>query len=463
MFEKENSIRSVYNEFGDYLSKASIEEINQMQEFSRQFFMNQGVTFTVYNNKKGVERIFPFDILPRIIAFKEWKIIETAIIQRIKALNFFLKDIYNEQFIIKDKIIPPDLIVSNPNFLREMRGLQVPQDIYTHISGVDLIRNNDGKFYVLEDNLRTPSGVSYMLENREISRRLYPYMLPKQKVLQVNNYPQMLYDQLKTLSLKTDPEIVLLTPGLYNSAYYEHTSLARLMGVELVEGSDLVIDNHYVYMKTAGGLKKVDIIYRRIDDDYLDPLNFKSESVLGLAGIMDSYRKGNVVIVNAPGTGIADDKAIYIYVPDMIRYYLNEEPILENITTYQLAKPDEKAYVLKNIDQMVVKKTDGSGGYGMLMGKTASEKEIEEYVAKIEQKPENFIAQPTLSLSTTPCIIDDELTPRCVDLRPFAVYGANGIKVCPGGLSRVALKKGSLVVNSSQGGGSKDTWVIKNS
>ena len=463
MFEKENSIRSIYNEFGDYLSKASIEEINQMQEFSRQFFMNQGVTFTVYNNKKGVERIFPFDILPRIIAFKEWKIIETAIIQRIKALNFFLKDIYNEQFIIKDKIIPPDLIVSNPNFLREMRGLQVPQDIYTHISGVDLIRNNDGKFYVLEDNLRTPSGVSYMLENREISRRLYPYMLPKQKVLQVNNYPQMLYDQLKTLSPKTDPEIVLLTPGLYNSAYYEHTSLARLMGVELVEGSDLVIDNHYVYMKTAGGLKKVDIIYRRIDDDYLDPLNFKSESVLGLAGIMDSYRKGNVVIVNAPGTGIADDKAIYIYVPDMIRYYLNEEPILENITTYQLAKPDEKAYVLKNIEQMVVKKTDGSGGYGMLMGKTASEKEIEEYAAKIEQKPENFIAQPTLNLSTTPCIIDDELTPRCVDLRPFAVYGANGIKVCPGGLSRVALKKGSLVVNSSQGGGSKDTWVIKNS
>ena len=463
MFEKEDCLRSVYDEFGSYLTKASVEELNQMQEFSRQFFMNQGVTFTVYNNKKGVERIFPFDIIPRIIAFKEWNTIERAIIQRIKSLNFFLKDIYNEQFIIKDKIIPPDLIVSNPNFLREMRNLQVPQDIYTHISGVDLIRNKDGKFYVLEDNLRTPSGVSYMLENREITRRLYPHMLPKQKVLQVNNYPQILYNQLKTLSPKTNPEIVLLTPGLYNSAYYEHTSLARLMGVELVEGSDLVIDNHHVYMKTAGGLKKVDIIYRRIDDDYLDPLNFKSESVLGLAGIMDSYRKGNVVIVNAPGTGIADDKAIYIYVPDMIRYYLNEEPILENIKTYQLAKPDEKAYVLKNIDQMVVKKTDGSGGYGMLMGKTASEKEIKDYVAKIEKKPENFIAQPTLSLSTAPCIIDNELTPRCVDLRPFAVYGATGIKVCPGGLSRVALKKGSLVVNSSQGGGSKDTWVIKNS
>lgn len=302
-----------------------------------------------------------------------------------------------------------------------------------------------------------------MLENREITRRLYPYLLPKQNVLQVNNYPQLLYDQLKTLSHEDNPEIVLLTPGLYNSAYYEHTSLARQMGVELVEGSDLVIDNHNVYMKTAGGLKKVDIIYRRIDDDYLDPLNFKSESVLGLAGIMDSYRKGNVIIVNAPGTGIADDKATYIYVPEMIRYYLNEEPILENIKTYRLDKPDEKAYVLENIDQMVVKKTDGSGGYGMLMGKTASEKEIKEYVEKIEKKPENFIAQPTLSLSTTPCIIGDELTPRCVDLRPFAVYGAAGIKVCPGGLSRVALKKGSLVVNSSQGGGSKDTWVIKNS
>ena len=257
-----------------------------------------------------------------------------------------------------------------------MRNLKVPQDIYTHISGVDLIRNNDGKFYVLEDNLRTPSGVSYMLENREITRRLYPDILPKQKILQVNNYPQILYQKLKTLSTKTNPEIVLLTPGLYNSAYYEHTSLARLMGVELVEGSDLVIENHYVYMKTASGLKKVDIIYRRIDDDYLDPLNFNSESVLGLAGIMDSYRKGNVVIVNAPGTGVADDKAIYIYVPEMIRYYLNEEPILENIKTYQLAEPDEKDYVLKNINKMVVKKTDGSGGYGMLMGGTASDEEI---------------------------------------------------------------------------------------
>lgn len=461
MFTDKNEIRSVYTEFGRFLEKASIKKLNQMHDFSREFFMNQGVTFTVYNNKKGVERIFPFDIIPRVIDFKEWKIIESGIIQRVTALNCFLKDIYNEQFIIKDQIIPPELIVSNCNFLREMKNLKVPKDIYTHVSGIDLIRNNDGKFYVLEDNLRTPSGVSYMLENREITRRLYPNILPKKKVLQVNNYPQILYDQLKTLSTKSNPEIVLLTPGLYNSAYYEHTSLARLMGVELVEGSDLVINNHYVFMKTAGGLKKVDIIYRRIDDEYLDPLSFNSNSILGLAGIMESYRKGNVAIVNAPGCGIADDKAIYIYVPDMIRYYLNEDPILKNIKTFQLAKSDEKAHVYKNIDQMVIKKTDGSGGYGMLMGKTASEKEIKDYISKIEKNPENFIAQPTLSLSTTPCIIDNELTPRCVDLRPFAVYGEDGIQVCPGGLSRVALKKDSLIVNSSQGGGSKDTWVIK--
>lgn len=462
MFCEDEKVRNEYNYFREYLSKIPLDSLNKMQEFSRQFFMNQGVTFTVYNNKKGVERIFPFDIIPRIIENKEWKIIESAIIQRIKALNYFLKDIYHEQFIIKDKIIPAELIAYHPNFLREMKNLAVPENIYTHISGVDLIRNNDGKFYILEDNLRTPSGVSYMLENREITRRLYPNLLPQQKVLQVNNYPQMLYNQLTTLSKKSNPVIALLTPGLYNSAYYEHTALARLMGVELVEGSDLVLVNHNVYMKTAGGLKKIDIIYRRVDDDFLDPLTFNSSSVLGLAGIMESYRQGNIIIVNAPGTGIADDKAIYIYVPEMIRYYLNEDPILENIKTYQLSIPEEKAYVLKNIDQMVIKKTDGSGGYGMLMGTSASEKEIEDYKKNIEKKPEKYIAQPTLSLSTTPCIINNQLSPRCVDLRPFAVYGSKGIKVCPGGLSRVALKKGSLVVNSSQGGGSKDTWVIKN-
>ena len=461
MFTRDGQVRPLYNEFGKYLESSPIERLGKMQEFSRQFFMNQGVTFTVYNNNKGVERIFPFDIIPRIIQEKEWKIIEQGIIQRIKALNFFLKDIYHEQFIIKDRVVPANLIVSHPNYIRGMRNLSVPKNIYTHISGVDLIRNSDGAFYVLEDNLRTPSGVSYMLENREITRRLYPKLMPKKKVMPISNYPQLLYDQLKTLVDIPDPEIVLLTPGLYNAAYYEHSTLARLMGVELVEGSDLVLNNHNVYMKTAGGLKKIDVIYRRIDDDYLDPLNFNADSVLGLAGIMESYRQGNVVIVNAPGTGVADDKAVYTYIPEIINYYLNEAPILNNIKTFQLGNADEKDYVIKNIDRMVVKKADGSGGYGMLMGKSASEKEIEAYIKKIEAKPDNFIAQPTLSLSTTPCIIDNELTPRCVDLRPFAVFGANGIKVCPGGLSRVALKKMSLVVNSSQGGGSKDTWVTK--
>ena len=451
MFSKKGYVRDIYSDFGNYLESVPIENINKMQEFSKQFFMNQGVTFTVYNNKKGVERIFPFDIIPRIIHHNEWNVIQSGIKQRIKALNYFLKDIYHEQFIIKDGVVPPSLIISHPNYIREMRNISVPKNIYTHISGVDLIRDRDGEFYVLEDNLRTPSGVSYMLENREITRRLFPKLMPRKKVMPINNYPQLLYDQLKTLTDIENPEIVLLTPGLYNSAYYEHSTLARLMGVELVEGSDLILKNHNVYMKTASGLKKVDIIYRRIDDDYLDPLSFNASSVLGLAGIMEAYRQGNVVIVNAPGTGVADDKAVYTYIPKIINYYLNEDPILNNIKTYQLSNRDEMDYVVKNIDKMVVKKTDGSGGYGMLMGTSASEKEIQDYIKKIKAKPNNFIAQPTLSLSTSPCIIDNELTPRCVDLRPFAVYGARGIKVCPGGLSRVALKKGSLVVNSSQG------------
>lgn len=461
MFDGSGEIRDTYKNFEHFLKITPIDTINQMQDFSSQLLRDQGITFRVYNDNKGVERIFPFDILPRIIMEEEWKKIEMGIKQRIKALNLFLKDAYHEQFIFKDGIVPFELLFNNNCFMREMVNLSIPKNIYTHISGVDLIRNNDGEFYVLEDNLRTPSGVSYMLENREISRRLYPNLMPKSKVLPVGNYPEILYKQLKTLVNKNDPEIVLLTPGHYNSAYYEHTTLARLMGVELVEGNDLVLDNHEVFMKTAGGLKKVDIIYRRIDDDFLDPLNFNSDSVLGLAGIMESYRQGNVVIVNAPGTGIADDKAMYVYVPDMISYYLNEEPILKNIKTYQLANPEEKKYVFNNIEKMVIKKTDGSGGYGMLMGKNASQETIEEYFKEVNKKPHKYIAQPILSLSAAPCIIDDELTPRCVDLRPFAICGADDIKVCPGGLSRVALKKNSLVVNSSQGGGSKDTWVVK--
>ena len=461
MYSDNEEFRTQYSGFIEYLKKTSPEKLTKKEDLSKQLFMSQGVTFTVYNDNEGIEKIFPFDIVPRIITAQEWDKIERGIKQRLKALNLFIKDIYNEQFIIKDGLIPAELIYSCPNFLREMKGVKVPYDVYVHISGVDLIRNNDGEFYVLEDNLRTPSGVSYMLENREISKRLFPGILPKNQVRSVSNYPNMLYKKLKELSNKENPNIVLLTPGIYNSAYYEHTTLARLMGIELVEGSDLVVKNHFVYMKTTNGLKQVDVIYRRVDDDYLDPLEFNAQSVLGVAGIMAAYRKGNVNIVNAPGTGIADDKAIYIYVPDMIKYYLNEEPILKNIETYQLGRPDELDYVTKNIKDMVIKKTDGSGGYGMLMGHEASEAEIKDYLDNVKKKPENFIAQPILRLSTAPCYINGQLSPRCIDLRPFALSGKDGIDICPGGLTRVALKKGSLVVNSSQGGGSKDTWVLQ--
>jgi len=462
MFDKKGITRDIYKNFEKFLSKTSVKNLNSMKDFAQQFFMNQGVTFTVYDDDQGVEKIFPFDIIPRIISYSDWKIIESGIKQRITALNLFIRDIYHEQFILNDNIIPAELIISNPNYLREMRNIKVPNDVYRHISGIDLIRNEEGKFFVLEDNLRTPSGVSYMLENREITRRLFPEMIPREKVQPISDYPNLLYNKLKSLSNKKNPVVVMLTPGLYNSAYYEHTALARLMGVELVEGSDLLVDNHYVFMKTAGGLKTVDIIYRRIDDDFLDPLNFKAESVLGIAGIMDSYRQGNVILVNSPGAGIADDKAIYTYVPEMISYYLNEKPILDNIKTYKLTNKDEKDYVLKNIDKLVLKRTDGSGGYGMLMGKSATKEEINKYKLKIEKEPEMYIAQPTLNLSTSPCLIENSLHPRCVDLRPFALFGSDGIEVCPGGLSRVALKKGSLIVNSSQGGGSKDTWIVKN-
>ena len=461
MFDDSGKVRAIYSDFGKFLSEAKLDSLNQMKEFSNQFFKNQGVTFTVYHDNKGVERIFPFDIIPRIINSNEWEIIEKGIIQRITALNLFLKDVYHEKFIIQDEVIPASLLINNDCYLRQMMKLEVPKNIYTHISGVDLIRDKSGELFVLEDNLRTPSGVSYMLENREITRRLYPNLMPKHKVQSVDNYPQILYQQLKTLVDKNDPEIVLLTPGLYNSAYYEHTTLARLMGVELVEGSDLVLDNNVVYMKTARGNKKVDIIYRRIDDDFLDPLSFNTDSVLGLAGIMEAYRQGNVCIVNAPGTGIADDKAIYSYVPKMINYYLNEKPILKNIETYHLSNSEQKDYVKNNINDIVIKKTDGSGGYGMLMGNIASEDEIDIYFKQIKKNPSNFIAQPILNLSTSPCVIDKKLVPRCIDLRPFAIYGSDKIKVCPGGLSRVAMKKNSLIVNSSQGGGSKDTWVIR--
>lgn len=462
MYISDNNLREQYHKIINYLEKESASDLNKKEELAKSLFMSQGITFTVYDSGEGIEKIFPFDIIPRVITSSEWSFIERGIKQRLKALNLFLKDVYSSQFIIKDGVIPAALIYSCPHFLREMYQLKVPHDIYTHIAGIDLIRDFDGTFYVLEDNLRTPSGVSYMLENREITKRLFPDLIPQCKVRSVTEYPSILYKNLLSLSPRavSNPTIVLLSPGMYNSAYYEHTTLARLMGVELVEGRDLVVRDHKVFMKTTTGLQQVDVIYRRVDDDYIDPLVFNPGSVLGVAGLMSAYRKGNVAIINAVGNGVADDKAVYSYVPDMIKYYLNEEPLLKNVPTYSLGNPDEQQYVFSNINKMVIKKTNGSGGYGMLMGHAATEQEIDEYKIEILKDPRNFIAQPTISLSSAPCYMDGMLQPRRVDLRPYALYGPDGISIVPGGLTRVALKEGSLVVNSSQGGGSKDTWVL---
>ena len=455
-------IRAHYKNFVSAIENLSPEEITRKDEQAKKLFMTQGVTFTVYNSGEGIEKIFPFDVVPRIITALEWQHIQDGIKQRLKALNIFLKDIYHQQFIIKDGIIPAKLIYSCPNFLREMVNVDVPFDIYTHISGVDLIRDYDGQFYVLEDNLRTPSGVSYMLENRSITYRIFPDLIPKNNVLPVKDYPDRLLKNLLSLSnsQKSNPTVVLLTPGMFNSAYFEHTTLARLMGIELVEGRDLVVENHFVYMKTTKGLEKVDVIYRRVDDEFIDPLVFRPDSMLGVPGIYWAYRKGNVSIVNAMGNGVADDKAVYAYVPDMIRYYLNEEPILKNVPTYQLADPDNRKMVFANMSKMVIKKTNESGGYGMLIGSAATEKEMDDFKKAIEADPRSFIAQPIINLSSAPCYIDGELQPRRVDLRPYALYGPDGVDIVPGGLTRVALREGSLVVNSSQGGGSKDTWVL---
>ncbi|SEB10343.1 circularly permuted type 2 ATP-grasp protein [Pedobacter hartonius] len=462
MFDQLKQVRSEYKVVMDYLDLESTEELNKKEELSKVLFMSQGITFTVYNSGEGIEKIFPFDIIPRIINAEEWEYIEKGIKQRVTALNLFLKDVYSDQFIIKDGIVPIDIIYSCPHFLREMCNVKVPHDIYIHIAGIDLIRDNDGTYYILEDNVRTPSGVSYMLENREITKRLFPDLLPQCKVRSVTEYPNVLYNNLRELSPRQidNPTIVLLSPGSFNSAYFEHTTLARLMGIELVEGSDLIVEDHKVYMKTTAGLQQVDVIYRRVDDDYLDPLVFNANSMLGVAGLMNAYRRGNVTIVNAIGNGVADDKAVYVYVPEMIRYYLNEEPLLKNVPTYQLGNKEERAHVFENINTMVVKQTNGSGGYGMLMGHAATPEEIEAYKIEIMKDPRQFIAQPTISLSSAPCYMHGVLQPRRVDFRPFAVCGPSGITIIPGGLTRVALKEGSLVVNSSQGGGSKDTWVL---
>jgi len=455
-------IREQYAKVFDVLQNLDIDTLHQKDKLAGELFMNQGITFTVYSDNAGIERIFPFDIIPRIITSAEWDEIERGIKQRLKALNLFLKDVYGDQSILKDDIIPKELIASCPHYMREVFGIKVPYDIYVHISGIDLIRGADGKFYILEDNLRTPSGVSYMLENREVTKRLFPDMMAGNKVRMVNNYPLLLHQILLHLAPQqvSNPTVVLLTPGIYNSAYYEHTFLARQMGIALVEGRDLLVDNHKVYMKTTSGLERVHVIYRRIDDDYIDPLLFRPQSVLGVPGIMGAYRKGNVAIVNAVGNGVADDKAVYAYVPAMIKYYLNEEPVLNNVPTHQMSDAAAREYAFANVNNMVFKRTNQSGGYGMVMGNKIEEEEWVKAKIEIEKDPRSFIAQPIIKLSTVPCFIDGKFQPRHVDLRPYALVGPEGIQIVPGGLTRVALREGSLVVNSSQGGGSKDTWVI---
>lgn len=456
------TIRDQYAKVFEVLQNLDVDTLHQKDKLASELFMNQGITFTVYSDNAGIERIFPFDIIPRIITSAEWDVIERGIKQRLKALNLFLKDVYSDQNILRDDIIPKELIASCPHYTREVFGIKVPYDIYVHISGIDLIRGEDGNFYILEDNLRTPSGVSYMLENREVTKRLFPDMLAGNKVRMVNKYPLALHEILLQLAPHqvSNPTVVLLTPGIYNSAYYEHTFLARQMGIPLVEGRDLLVDNHKVYMKTTSGLERVHVIYRRIDDEYIDPLLFKPNSVLGVPGIMGAYRKGNVAIVNAVGNGVADDKAVYAYVPAMIKYYLNEEPILNNVPTYQMSDKDAREYAFSNFSNMVFKRTNQSGGYGMVMGNKIEEEEWLKAKGEIEKDPRSFIAQPIIKLSTVPCFIDGKFQPRHVDLRPYALVGPSGIEIVPGGLTRVALREGSLVVNSSQGGGSKDTWVI---
>ena len=425
-------------------------------------FRNQGITFTVYKDAAGVEKIFPFDLVPRIIPANEWAKIEQGLVQRITALNLFCQDVYHEQRILKEKVIPPDLIYGARMFRREMFHVRVPKNIYIQICGTDLIRDKWGNYLVLEDNARTPSGVSYVLENRSVMKRVFPALFSAYKVRAIEDYPYNLLQCLKYVAPPHagDPTVVVLTPGIFNSAYFEHSFLARQMGVELVQGGDLVVENSFVYMRTTAGLRRVDVIYRRVDDDFIDPLCFRPDSMLGVAGLMNAYRVGNVALVNAVGTGVSDDKAVYPFVPRMIKFYLGQDPVLPNVKTYICAEEDDRKYVLEHLHELVVKSTNESGGYGMLMGHQASQAEREEFAGKIKADPRDFVAQPIVELSQHPSYVDGHFEGRRIDLRPYILYGERVI-VMPGGLTRVALRKGSLVVNSSQGGGSKDTWVLE--
>lgn len=466
MFDQQGKVRKPYEFIYQRFSKMGLKELDDRTSFLKSQMIKQGITFTLNNgtpNDSESERIIPFDMIPRIVTKNEWTQLEKGLNQRISALNQFIYDVYHEQHIFKEEIIPRKMVISNPYFCKEMVGLDIPHDVYIPISGIDLIRNEKGEFFVLEDNVRTPSGLSYVYKNRSMMKHLFSELYFKYRVKDIDHSLNMLLSSLRSLApqSKENPLVVLLTPGIHNSAYFEHTYLAQEMGIDLVEGRDLTVIDQKVYLKSLDGLKQVDVIYRRIDDDFLDPLCFRSDSLIGVPGLMNVYRAGNVAITNAPGTGIADDKAIYRYVPDMIRYYLNEEPVLKNVPTYILSNPLDKEYVLKHLPKMVVKERTLSGGYGMLIGPTAREEEIHLFAEKIKLNPEKFIAQPTIKLSTSPAVTKKNISACHIDLRAFVFMGKK-IHAVPGGLTRVALKEGSLVVNSSQGGGTKDTWVLEN-
>jgi uncharacterized circularly permuted ATP-grasp superfamily protein len=462
MFTPDGHPREHYAPLVERLLEMPIADLQRHQQAADRAFLTQGVTFTVYGDGQGTERIFPYDLLPRIVPAREWDVLERGLSQRIHALNLFLQDIYHEGRIFAAGVVPRELVYSCPHYRREMRDVHVRRNTYAAVTGTDLVRTDDGTFKVLEDNLRVPSGVSYMLANRQVMKHVFPQLFERYRVRAIDDYAQSLLATLRALApgSQAEPSIVLLSPGVYNSAYYEHTFLARQMGIELVEGRDLVVHDNFVYMRTTGGPRRVDVVYRRVDDDFLDPLAFRRDSSLGVPGLFNAYRAGNVSLANAIGTGVADDKAVYAYVPAIIRFYLAEEPILENVETYQMTNDAERRYALEHLDALVVKAVGESGGYGMLIGPHSTGAEREEFRARILANPRNYIAQPTLALSRSACFVGDGVESRHVDLRPYILYRGQAT-IVPGGLTRVALKRGSLVVNSSQGGGSKDTWVLE--
>jgi uncharacterized circularly permuted ATP-grasp superfamily protein len=460
-FEASGRARPHYKTVLSILQGFSAQEIERRERLQKLSLLNQGITFTVYGEKEGIERIFPFDFVPRIIPAPEWRRLEAGLVQRVTALGLFLLDVYGEQKCLKDAILPATLVYSRKEYKRELLGVVPPRKIFTHVVGTDIIRNDAGDYLVLEDNCRCPSGVSYVLENRNLLQRVFPELFAAYPVQPVKDYPNLLLQTLQHVAsrMSQKPVIVILTPGLYNSAYFEHSFLAREMGVFLVEGSDLIVEDNHVFMRTTQGKQQVDVIYRRIDDDFLDPLAFRRDSILGVPGLINAYREGNVALANAPGAGVADDKSIYAFMPDLIRYYLGEDALLPQVPTYLGFRKPDLAYILEHLGSLVVKTTGDSGGYGMLMGPFAPKKEIEEFRDRVRRNPGNYIAQPLVNLSAHATHVDGRFEPRRIDLRPFILYG-DKIRVLPGGLTRVALRPGSFVVNSSQGGGSKDTWVL---